>query len=236
MNRISSFEELKTLASSMLKPGVLTNASISKRDYLPSIEAGKLYYDQGPDYLYLYRQRDGFYICNFYVTNGKLDLNDGCIVEIAYRPKDTKLIDLISSLPYKKELERIRLTRDALSLESGEYTPASEKDLPLIKSSFDKYTGCIPTEEEIKLDYCISTDSGLIHYSLDGKTCDIRHMVVKEECRRQGKSNELLEKFNEVTAGLRASVWTNSNAAIAAYEKAGFKKDGRTSVVFSKGI
>jgi|GEM_PF-213426 len=131
MQTITDYEQLKALVSAEFKPGVLTNASVCERDYVPYIEAGTLEYEQGGFGLLLVRRKREHNYVSFWLNAGaageaspsqlaafvaSLPLPPRCLLEVAYRERDAKLKELAEALKnngFEKQLGRIRYTRPA---------------------------------------------------------------------------------------------------------------------------
>ena len=131
MEHVTSYEQLKTLVSNQFKPGVLTNAAICERDYVPYIGAGTLSFEEGNFGLLLVREKREHNYVSFWLHPDSvaqiegLPLPERCLLEVAYRPRDAELKALAQAFTaagFEKQLGRIRYTRPA-GLEAPEIVP-----------------------------------------------------------------------------------------------------------------
>ena len=60
MEKAADYRSLSRLVMAHIKPGVITNNFMEKRDYLSEIERGTLYYETWKGGLLLLRRRRGF--------------------------------------------------------------------------------------------------------------------------------------------------------------------------------
>jgi GNAT superfamily N-acetyltransferase len=177
------------------------------------------------------------------------------VTEIAYRERDAALKEAVQYLRecgFESILHRVHLTHGTDGGSAAVSTmPVPHKASPtdtaevmqLMKSCFDDLTGCIPEEDELYADICsggvtVTDDdtgaaAGLIHFSVSGKSAEIRHLAVRSDMRGKGLSLQLVNSMLSAADGLKVSVWTGeqNTAALSTYRECGFKPDGRQSEV-----
>lgn len=120
---------------------------------------------------------------------------------------------------------------------------------PLLHSSFSPITGCLPEDDELRLDAAAGNilmlfadnDSrhpaarpcGLLHYAAAKKSAEIKHLAIAPQMRGKGLSAVLINAFLKECSGMKTTVWTGSGNAPAlnAYKDCGFTEDGRRSSV-----
>ena len=259
MKKIEDYEQLKALVSAQLKPGVMTNASLCARDYVPYIESGAIGFEEGDFGLLVIRRKSDHNYVSFWLMPGvdvkALPLPERCLLEVAWRERDEALKQLAADFEaagFERLLGRIRYIRPA-GLEAPEPVPlegemteaavigpnegSAEEVRSFIAENFAERTGCWPLAAELAYDKVFELrDSkglcGIIHCQTDGAMPNIRHMAVRSDCRGQRLTAKLLSRF---CAGLdgRAMVWVKEHDEPAkhAYSKFGFAPDGRESSV-----
>lgn len=114
---------------------------------------------------------------------------------------------------------------------------------PLLHSSFDPITGCLPEDDELRSDAAagnilmlIKNDTelcGILHYKAAKKSAEIKHLAISQAYRGYGLSTILINEFLGKCKDLKTTVWTGSSnaAALNAYKDCGFTEDGRRSSV-----
>lgn len=130
---------------------------------------------------------------------------------------------------------------------------------PLLHNSFSPITGCLPEDDELRLDAAAGNilmlfadnDSrhpaavpnasrhpaahpcGLLHYAAAKKSAEIKHLAIAPQMRGKGLSAVLINAFLKECSGMKTTVWTGSGNAPAlnAYKDCGFTEDGRRSSV-----
>lgn len=252
---IKDYEALSDLVSAHLLRGVQTNTMVTEDTYGPAIQDGTLTAQTTPAGLLLTRDRGDHARLNFYLNDMSVplgaELTSPTVTEVAFRPRDTGLQEAVTYLQeqgFSLVLERVRLSRPATEadpLAFPLYVPRPE-DTPVVmeflQENFSSLTGCLPTEAELAEDlahdrFLILTDcgsiGGLLHFSFDGKSGEIRHLAIREDLRGKGFTRPLLQGYLEAVKGAKSVVWTGADdaAAQAAYEAMGFTPDGRRSAV-----
>ena len=120
---------------------------------------------------------------------------------------------------------------------------------PLLHSSFSPITGCLPEDDELRLDaaagnilmlfadntshHPAARPCGLLHYAAAKKSAEIKHLAIAPQMRGKGLSAVLINAFLKECSGMKTTVWTGSGNAPAlnAYKDCGFTEDGRRSSV-----
>ena len=101
-----------------IKPGVITNNFMEKRDYLSEIERGTLYYETWKGGLLLLRRRRGFSRLNYYLTGPdvlpELPERETLVTEHVFRPGDDgkEIYDFLNRLGFEALFQRARFVRE----------------------------------------------------------------------------------------------------------------------------
>ncbi len=255
MERIDRYETLADLASRHMTRGVRANTMVSQAEYGRAAETGSLLVQETPAGLLLARDRGDHFRFNFYLNDitGPLggDLPTPAVTEVAYRPRDIGLQEAVTYLQdqgFALLFERIRMSRPA-GLPEEETAPVhtaqpQEADavMAFLRENFSLLTGCLPNEEELAEDLeqgrvllLKEEDAilGLLHFSFDGKSGEIRHLAVREDQRGKGLTAPLIAGFLRAIDGGKSTVWLRADfpPAQAAYGRMGFTPDGRRSAV-----
>ena len=252
---LTDYEDLSRLVTPHMRSGVMANTMASQAEYAPSIAAGTLDLRDTPAGLLLLRDRGDHTRLNFFLNDLSCPLDTALptptVTEVAFRPRDTGLQEAVSYLQrqgFTPVFERIRLSRPAG--QAGEpalplLTPGPEAApwvLTFLRENFSPLTGCLPTEEELAQDLAQGhvlvleekgLITGLLHFSLEGKTGEIRHLAVRADRRGTGRTRPLLAGYLQAIVGAKSIVWTRRDdlAAQTAYGRFGFTPDGRRSAV-----
>lgn len=132
MKKINDYEQLKALVSAQLKAGIMTNASVCARDYMPYMEAGTLEFEEGPFGLLVVRRKREHNYVSFWLTPGAdvraLPLPERCLLEVAWRERDEALKKLAADFEaagFERPLGRIRYIRPA-GLQAPEIIPLED--------------------------------------------------------------------------------------------------------------
>lgn len=256
MEKIESYAELAPLLSAQLRRGVVTNAFESQTGYEREIAAGRLAVQTMERGLLLFHQRQGYQRLNFYLQEQRLpplSLDQPTVLEIAYRARDEKMrqaVELWQSAGFQLLFHRQRMQRPAdptppESLGAG-VRLARPEDQTVVQAMMDGYydpvLGCLPTADELAEDirdgavFCCEADGvivGMLQVALGRTSTEMRHFVVRPECRRQGIAQRLFESYQAQTQGKRSMVWVLADnlPAVTMYEKNGFHTDGWMSAV-----
>ena len=252
MKKINDISEITEAISRHFVKNLSTNNFLTSDNYLSEIKRGTLFLNEGENYLFTLRKREGFYILNYHI-HGNFDF-----------PKALEGEKLVTEIPYKEGnftetpflkfgftpfLERMRMTAKK-RLYEGNAEPVKEKDAlkayQLLKDNFNKYSGCIPEYEDFLNDVKNGNLLGwpnediksILHFSKKGKSTEIRHLAVDEKERKKGMAEELIKTYFDKTDCVKYQVWLSKNNSPAEnlYKKYGYEKDGFLSYVYTKGI
>lgn len=258
MKRINDYNELNALIMSQLRKGVLTNCFISKEEFERCIKNGNLFYDSYENVLLIFRKMEDYFKMNFYINDvtACIDLShqDVIVCEVACAPNRdyASVIDFFSKNGMKQETRRVRLVnvdnnvgQESLNIEKG-ISKDYDEIVKLFYENFDKYIGCIPTNEDIQLDiinnniYCYKVDNkvvGILRISNKNGVSQIKHLAVSGDYRRKGIAKSLVSQYLSDTKNLKKYVWTGetNKAAKNTYLSVGYKEDGYFSYVLKNG-
>ena len=255
MERIDRYETLADLASRHMTKGVRANTMVSQAEYGRAVATGSLLVQETPAGLLLARDRGDHFRFNFYLNDitGPLGnaLPSPAVTEVAYRPRDLGLQEAVTYLQdqgFALLFERIRMSRPA-GLPEEETAPVhtaqpqeAQAVMAFLRENFSLLTGCLPNEEELAEDLdqgrviLLKEEEailGLLHFSFDGKSGEIRHLAVREDQRGKGLTQPLIAGFLRAIDGGKSTVWLRADfpPAQAAYGRMGFTPDGRRSAV-----
>lgn len=256
MQTIHSYEALAPLLSRQLRRGVRTNAFTSPDEYRREIAAGRLAVLEWEQGLLLFHRREGFWRLNFYLHElalPALAFTEPVVLEIAHRAQDRPMqeaAEFWQEQGFRPLFERVRMQRPAMpapeAMAPG-VRPARPDDQAavqaLLDSYYDRTLGCLPTAGELAQDLkagavlcaedAVGQLSGMLHLALGRTSTEMRHFVVRAECRRQGVAQRLFDSYQAHTQGKRSLVWVlvDNRPAVTMYEKNGFHTDGWTSTV-----
>ena len=115
--------------------------------------------------------------------------------------------------------------------------------LEFLVCNFNKYYGCIPTEEKLRDDikkkfiYIAKKEKeiiGVLHFQKTDKMVEIRHLAVGEKWRGKGVAKQLMRVYQNEIKVSKKIVWTGkeNESAQRLYQKCGYQKDGYVSTVF----
>lgn len=260
MKTMDRYEDLAQLATAHMTKGVRANTMVSEAEYGRAVEAGTLSAQSTPAGLCILRDRGDHHRLNFYLNDLTAplaaDLPSPTVTEVAYRPRDMGLQEAVTYLQaqgFSLLFERIRMSRPAgeTDVPAEGVIPAGESDQTAVavflQNNFSSLTGCLPNAEELTEDVRAghilllkegADLLGLLHFSWDGKSGEIRHLAVREDRRGQGLTSPLIAAFIKTIGGAKSAVWLRDGfpAAQAAYTKLGFTPDGRRSAVLCNNI
>ncbi len=247
MRKITQYSEISPLIMKYFKRGVLTNNFLTKEDYTAEIKEGRLFCKTGDDFLNIYVLRDGFYRLYFHALNEGVvfpSINDTVVCDcVGYE-------QFLTGNGFIKELTRIKLecaNSEPPTVTDGFLAGVSDADevYEIMKSSFNSFTGYLPTLTQIKsecengLIYKVESDSkiaGVIRCAKTNSFVHIKHLCVSEEFRGCGIGRKLCSIV--LGMGKKCSVWTGkeNEAAIGLYESCGFTQSGLESIVYRKDV
>ena len=255
MERIDRYDALAELASRHMTKGVRANTLVSQAEYGPAAESGGLLAQETPAGLLIARDRGDHHRLNFYLSDLTVPLGANlpapAVTEVAFRPRDPGLqetVPYLQSQGFALLLWRIRMSRPAglpeppaLPVRTAEPTE-NRAVQAFLRENFSPLTGCLPNEAELAETLAqgqvlvleeAGAFTGLLHFSHDGKSGEIRHLAVRADHRGRGLTRPLIAAFLQATGGAKSTVWLREDfpAARAAYETMGFAPDGRRSAV-----
>lgn len=248
MRKITDYKEVSPTVLKYFKRGVITNNFLTAEDYKAEIAEGRLYFLEEKDFLNIYLLRDGFFILYFYI------LDESCSF-----PKISKKVvcDIAGDVPlaiknggFLKSLQRVRLEREK-ECEEKEISPYkadtanSEEIYKVMLNSLNKYSGYVPTHEQIKkeceegLIYIVKDGkkiAGVLRSGVKGKVAEIKHLCVLEEFRKRGYARFICNEFLKENKDKKCIVWTGieNEAALSLYKSLGFLKSEMSSLVYIK--
>ena len=194
------------------------------------------------------------------------ELSKPVVTELAYRSKDADAMfsaaAYFRAIGFEEVLRRTRRTRSGASAgvqrasqqavsasRSGVYAgTAADKAaaMDFLKQEFSAFTGCLPTEDT--LDAALAAGQilctkdehgicGLLHFAPGRTASELRHLAVREDCRRQGIAAALFDAYMAATGGQKSLVWarTGNEAAERFYETHDYRPDGWSSIVLQYG-
>ena len=76
-------------------------------------------------------------------------------------------------------------------------------------------------------------DGGVLHYTVNGRTAELRHLAVLPACRGRGTATRLVTAFLAGQGARLCRVWTaeDNEIALRLYHRFGFAEDGWVSDV-----
>lgn len=254
MKKANDTGEVTSLITAHMKKGVATNNFLSVSDYENALMKENLFYEDFQSGIFVLRRKDDFYKLNFHLNafDSFPEINGAVTVcEVAGKGSvDERVEKYLLKNGFSVYKERVRLIRKrepiySVSGEGAEF--CEKKDLKrafsLIKDNFDKYSGCIPDEDEFEKDIaekkviCFRTEdkiSGILHFARGGKSAEIRHLAVSPESRGKGAAANMIKFYSDNSPCEKFSVWTGADnlIAIKLYNDNGYEKDGMISKVY----
>lgn len=183
MKQIKSYEELSKLIFAQWKKSLMTNSFLSKESWMREIEEDRVFYKLGNGFLLLFREREDFYILNYYWNTPLLEeikqalkVKKPIVVEIVGRNELEKQyqeqLKICEDLNFSCILKRERFQKkkiEMMNFENNENIEKKEeyliqlandagKILNFLEINFSHYTGCIPTLKQLEkeiLEKCI---------------------------------------------------------------------------------
>ena len=260
MKKVNNYTEISEAVNRHFGRTIVTNCFISRETYDSEIKNGTLYLEEFDGGVYILKKRDGYDVLYFYLdspesTIAPITTDEDIVCEIPYRERDEnikKVSERFSEFGYDRLFTRVRLAKKA---EPAEYpdehiTAADNRDfdeiISLLQASFDRRTGCIPTDEALREDiyagrvlvYRDGGVAGLLHYTDEKAVSEIRHVAVAEDRRGEGIASRLVQTYLSDKSG-RCRVWAREDypAARRIYEKNGYQTDGMKSevLIFARG-
>lgn len=256
MKRIKKYEEISNLISTQLKKGMITNCFLSKGEFEYYIREKRLFYILYDGGLLIFIKQCGYYNLKYYINdlgyNIKLPKFSRIVIEIVGKDRKSleKSVEFLKKNKFNVVLNRLRFScvnppinekldiKNISKLKLKDY----KKTIKILRKNYDKYTGCIPTKDKIKIDiekgnfYCYKEDNkilGILHICSKANGTEMRHLVVLKRHRGKNISKCLIEKYLLDTASGTKQVWTSTNNKVAQnlFEKFGYEPDGFVSTV-----
>ena len=244
---VKSYQEVARSVNAILLQGGPTNGLPDREILEREIAKGTLFLLEESRGVILIRRREHWDYLTFFLKKGQAlrgwKPERNTLAELPFRRETDPIGEVVESLEamgFQQILKRLRYTRKGQEDTAfPEKPPAGvEESYGLLCSSFSALTGCLPRREEwealCNAGQVLSVRGGLLHYDRKGKTSEIRHLAVAEECRRQGIGRALVGAYlNRCGTGL-SRVWTGEDNGTAQrlYESFGYEKDGWTSRVY----
>ena len=244
---VRDYQEVAQRVNALLLQGGVTNG-LPDRDRLErEIAQGTLVMQEDERGLLLLRKREKWDHLSFFLRKGQSlcgwKPERSTVVELPFRregdPMGTPAEEL-REMGFRLILRRCRYTRKGRADITYPERDAANLDesYSLLCSSFSPLTGCLPSREEwdalCKDRQILSVCGGVLHYDRKGKTTELRHLAVAEECRGQGVGRALVGAYLNRCGAELSRVWTgeDNEAARRLYESFGYEKDGWTSRVY----
>lgn len=254
---LPSYEALAALVSAHMTRGVLANTMVSRAAYEPAIAQGALLAQETPAGLLLLQQREEHHRLTFFLHDTTVPLGvvfpAPTVTEVAFRPRDVGLqaaVQYLQTQGFSPLLNRLRMSRpagegprDAPGVFPGEVAQRAAV-AAFLRENFSALTGCLPNEAELTealrqgqvlLSQNETGLTGLLHFSFDGKSGEIRHLAIRADQRGRGLTRPLIAAFLQRIQSGKSTVWLRDPypAAQAAYTALGFTPDSRRSVVLA---
>lgn len=245
MKKITDYKEVSPLVFKYFKRGVITNNFLSAEDYKCEIKEGRLFYNQGKDYLNIYVKRDGFYQLYFHALSETAEfpqVDEMLVCDISNY--DGELLKINGFCENMKRV-KLEINGQATGISSlkAETEDAGKIHL-LMTKSFDKFTGYMPNFTQIQAEcergmFLKIEESGNIlgalRYGKSGKVAQIKHLCVDACARGNGIGKKICAEF--LKENPKATVWTGkeNKAALSLYKALGFCESGTESIVYMKG-
>lgn len=230
----------------LLKAGMATNALPNGDALRREIENGTLLMQECEEGLLLLRRRDGFDRLTYLLHRGAsapaFAPERTTVLEIPYRTADEKTAAL--SMAWEQQgfalaLRRRRLTRKPCPME-GEAAMACadlEQANTILNTMFCARTACLPDGAELGNAMAegriLMQNGGLLHFEVNGKTSELRHLAVLPRGQGKGTAKTLVQAYLALRGSGLCRVWTgeDNEAALHLYHSFGFAEDGWQSDV-----
>ena len=244
MKRVTDFDELSRSILRCMKPGLLTNCTLSGRE----LRERTLFSQTWDGGLRLLEQMPWGWYLRYYCLNADCpeELPDGTVCETVLRPGQTD--EILQNWGLLPVVKRLRLARPA---DAKKELPLPEpvdpqQVLELLTASFERETGCLPTLSELEQAaeegrllsrFDNGAPVGVLHVKAGKGAWELRHLAVKESARGNGVAQSLVKELIDRFGDRNIRLWVREDAPAARhiYEKFGFMPDGFTSTVRKKG-
>lgn len=263
MKLIENYEEVSPLLMKYFKRGLMTNNFLSEAQYKAAIEAENLQFYEWKDGIIFLNDRENFTKLTYELLSldNKLSISlpPKTIIEIVKRPNDTTYNDVLDywkKSGFNTVLNRIRLvnknSKDILTAESLRCdakillctTENLDAVMYMLKDNFNKYTGCLPNEDELReivknqliVGAFIDKELvGVLHFDIKRGYSEIRHLAVNEKFRNASIGGKLISYYHNNFAQDKSYVWyaEKNIGAEGVYKRYNYKVDGWTSTVLA---
>ncbi len=252
MKKPESYEEVSALLASQLKPGVVTNAAVSKQELLQELKQGTLRIQPFDAGLLLARQRGSFQRLWFYLQK-EADVPDWSqelptVLEIPMRSRDLRLAEVVQQfqqLGFSPCFTRQRVTRKAAPVEFAPKYPVRNAELSdleqvnhILETCFQPVTACLPTKEVLAEDISnqnvlLIPNVGVLRRIPGKASVEVRQLAVMPQARGSGAARALMQEHLQHWGHKTNRLWVRSDfeAALHLYKSLGFELDDWTSVV-----
>jgi GNAT superfamily N-acetyltransferase len=243
--RITDYEQLAPTLETLLRAGAVTNKLPNRETLCGEIAAGTLWAELLPEGVLLLQRRPGFQRMQFVLHRDapfpQWQPTMPTVVEIPFRPTDTALQavdETLGARDFSLALTRVRLTRKANAAPVSppeDIFPAGCDQAQAVRTiftdCFSPLTGCLPDEAALQaalrqeeILYC---DGGLLHYSPNLRTTELRHLAVAADHRGQGLARRLIAAYLARCGHQLSRVWTGEDNQVARhlYESFQYQED-----------
>ena len=249
MTRVTDYQALSDACSRVIFQGGRTNGLPSAEVLKREISAGDLGWEQLPGGILLLRQREGFRILNFMMTDPEALTRwipaQTTLLELPWRDREPSLSVLGETLQnwgWTPLLHRVRLTRKGspppeLPDTAREVRIAQAADHPevlrILNRCYPPLTSCLPSPEALEAEDVLLMPGATLHYRRQGNTTEMRHLAVLPEARGRGLARALIAAYLEREGNQLSRVWvgTDNVTALHLYESFGYRLDGWHSIV-----
>ncbi|MBQ7144630.1 MAG: GNAT family N-acetyltransferase [Oscillospiraceae bacterium] len=253
--RIQSYDRAMALSRRSLGRGLLRNGFPTPEDCRRAAEAGALRCLEREDgFLLFLRRPQGFDRLYFAVAPGAEPFAfDAPLPVLAELPRRAGEADAagayLARCGFTRQFERVRVARPgSLPLpaapelavrqaENGEL----ETVCGFLEGFYDRFTGCLPTPEELAEEYCCLIPGpegprGVLHARVERSFGEMRHFALVPALRGTGAAEALLAAFLRGLGEKPCRLWVaDDNArALGFYQKCGFHTEALRSAVWRK--
>lgn len=240
MKQITDAAALLMAADALLKAGAAANALPDRAAWEREIAAGTLYGEEGPAGLLLLHRGGSFDRVQFLLHRDAVPEFAPERTTVVESPHRRGTEDLTARWKgFEPAMTRVRLTRPGGTCPVGDAPAAPDAATArrILAACFDPLTGCLPDEETLTAALAegrlLQKDGGVLHYTVSGRTAELRHLAVLPACRGRGTAKKLVGAFLSQRGGGLCRVWTGADNDIALhlYHSFGFAEDGWVSDV-----
>lgn len=227
MRRIECYDEISALLRPWLRRGVLTNNFLTAADYRAGVGGGTLFVDRHEGGLFFFRRREDFWQVHFHLQADpqiwpEVIFPAFSVAEAAARDKlPGAASGFLRARGLHTCLIRKRMTAvavggaradegtDGIIVQTATETDAEAVNA-LLRAHFNRYTGCLPTWEELEADirerlvFVCQRDgqtAGVLRMGARAGYTEILHLAVAEAFRRQGVGRAMVEACHRAYPG-----------------------------------